>query len=107
MHLSTLFKIQKCCPAVSDGNIKYSVAKYLGQFVNAGLKLIYTEELMRYADGQVEGLSPEDVRDRRVVSKIELEYLQRLKDFCKNSNRATSGSNADSASSQMEAFSQG
>lgn len=80
----------------------------LGQFVNAGLKLIYTDELMRCSGGQLEGLSPEDFRDKRNVSKIEQEYLKKLEEFCKNSNQTSSDSNADSTpSNQIDAFSQG
>jgi hypothetical protein len=80
----------------------------LGQFVNAGLKLIYTEELARANNGEIVGLSPEGFRNISEVSENEREYLDKLRDFCARCiQEPVDPTNSDSASSQLDAFSQG
>lgn len=73
------------------------------QFFNAGLKLIYTEEMARCNSGQFVGLSPGCSRENLEKTKTEAEYLEKLKTFWNNCIQTPTNS---ACSSQYEAFSQ-
>lgn len=69
------------------------------------MELVYSEELARQGNEIPEGLTPEGCRElQEEHSKIETEYLNKLKDFCDESSRASP--NPGPQSSQFEVFNQ-
>jgi hypothetical protein len=58
------------------------------------------------ASQEVQGLSPGGIRELPSISKTELDYIKKLKEYCQSSSQTTSNLSSDSASSQLNTFSQ-